>query len=259
MPVPESSLFGPLVLRLRRGLWLQESLLEPSSRVGIIESLFIDRAQFIMSRIAKGDWISSEKQQATDTNPDYEEWMEMLDRFYVALKKKREKEAVAVNIYKQIIEGVRYLSDKVDEFFIDISGKGMRKIEDAFVPAYAYATRNAAAVQTLSEEDTIGIVELKKIAPILPVKFLRLQNNIKINFQWLELMIQTAPAVSMTLRGKKINADDISWQDKGNIQVLKVSNCIVLATEQEQAKSLLQIRFKDNVLNIDILPPMHNA
>lgn len=265
--IPSMALFGFLVLRLGQGIWLPDFVFNPSQRVGMVETLFIDRAQFIMSRIAKNEWIGNDMQQATEANPDYEEWTEMLDNVHAnmmdllgkQLVLKHEKDTASVYVHAPIIDGLRYVIDKSKEFFIDISGKGMRNIEGAFAPAYAYATRNAAAAQALSEEDKIGIAELKKSAPILPVKFLRKPQNIQINFQWLEQMIHAAPSVAMTLRGVEINPHDIAWQDKGNIQVLKVSNCIVLATEQEQAKSLLQIRFKDNKLYIDILPPVQDA
>lgn len=88
--IPEPALYGPLSLRLGRGLWLMESMFKPASRVGIIELLFMNRAQSIMSRIVSGEWIGSEQQQATDEDPDYEELMGMIDRFYFAMRTYRE-------------------------------------------------------------------------------------------------------------------------------------------------------------------------
>jgi len=90
VPIPPTALFGSLVLRLGQGLWLPETMFQTSQRVGLVEILFIDRAQFIMSRIARNEWCGSDMQRATDANPDYEEWMEMIDQVYVAMRRYRE-------------------------------------------------------------------------------------------------------------------------------------------------------------------------
>ena len=119
VPIPESALFGPLSLRLGRGLWLMETIFEPSQRVGMIETLFMDRAQFIMSRIARCEWVSSEIQQATDANPDYEEWIEMLDQAYVAMRTYR-----ASLVFDQVREEVPV---KAAWFFDNIMDSGKVK------------------------------------------------------------------------------------------------------------------------------------
>jgi len=260
--IPEPALYGPLSLRLGRGLWLMESMFKPASRVGIIESLFVNRAQFIMSRIASCEWIGSERQQATDEDPNYEELMNIIDRFYFAMRNYRENHD-PVYIFQQVIQGIKVSVNKTQEWVFDVTNEGLEKLKGFLAPPVAgpaYATRSGATALAMSEEEQRSITSLKERVPLLPVGFRRRNNVLKIDFLWLEQMIQAAPSVSMTLRGVEIKPDDISWEDKGgNGQVLKVNNCDVLMKEQEQAKSLLQIRFRDNMLYIDILPPLQDA
>ena len=92
--IPSMALFGFLVLRLGQGIWLPDFVFNPPQRVGMVETLFIDRAQFIMSRIAKNEWIGNDMQQATEANPDYEEWTEMLNNIHAGMMNELEKQLV---------------------------------------------------------------------------------------------------------------------------------------------------------------------
>jgi len=261
VPIPDSSLFGNLSLRLGRGQWLMESMLEPSLRVGIVEVLFIDRAQFVMSRIAKNEWIGSEMQQATDANPDYKEWVEVIDRAYAAMQAYREQ-LLRVKAYSKVLAGIKVSVDKAREWLIDVSDEGLRKLHDILTPPVLapIVVRGASANKSVTEEDKNDIEELKKNSPVLPVDFYSLRGEVlEIDFLWLEERPPTAPAVLITLRGVAIAPKSVSWESwDSEIQVLKIKGCTISQSEQEKAKSLMRVRISDKTLWIDILPDQNN-
>jgi len=262
VPIPDLSLFGTLSLRLGRGLWLMESMFEPSLRLGMIEALFIERAQFVMSRIVQNEWIGSEMQQATDANPDYIEWIEVIDQAYMAMKTYREQ-LIRVKAYSIVLEGIKVSVEKAREWLIDVSDEGLRKLRDILIPpTLALVTvRGVSSNQAFSEEDKKNIEELKENSPILPVDFRPLRGKVlEIDFLWIEQRPVIAPSVSVTLRGVAIAPEAVSWESwESEIQVLKIQGCPILKSEKEQAKSLLRVRAADQTLYIDILPDQSNA
>jgi len=256
--IPHTSLFGSLALRLGQGLWLPDNMFHPSQRVGMVEALFIDRAQFIMSRIAKNEWIGSKMQQATESNPDYEEWMEMFDQVCGAMITYREKQLVWVNADKKVAEGVKPYIEKAREWLLDISDEVLRKLNDILIPPIPelLVLRGGTVNQCVSENEKLYLEGLKKDAPLLPVAFRLLRGKVlEIDFIWIEKRPAIAPVVSATLKGVAIPPEDVSWESwDSKIQVLKIRNCTVLKREKEQAKSLIRVRTDYQTLYIDILP-----
>lgn len=257
MLIPDSSLFGTLSLRLGRGQCLMESMFEPSLRVGMVEALFIERAQFMKSRIAKNEWIGSEMQQATDANPDYAEWIEVIDQAHSAMNTYLEQ-LIRVKAYSKVLAGIKVSVEKAHEWLIDVSAEGLRKLRDVLTPPILAPifVRGMNGNKSVSEEDKINIKELWEKAPVLPIDFYTLRGKIlQIDFLWIEPRPPIAPAVSVTLRGVAIAPKSVSWESwNSEIQVLKIQDCTILKNEQVQAKSLLRVRTADKVLYIDILP-----
>lgn len=269
VPIPPIALFGSLTLRLDHGLWLPDAIFQPLQRVGIVERLFIDRAQFIMSRIAKNEWIGSEIQQATETNPDYEEWMGMIDQVCVSMRSYREKPMA----WDYITEGVKVFIDDLKKI-ISISGSGIERLKDILSPQplpalgptvglfmprlmVAYATRGATSGENLFEDGFDSRESLKEHFSLIPTDFLPMRNKtLKIIFTQTEHKILMKPVTTVSIRDKKLLSADVEWQSWTQAEaVLLVKNCDIKVKEQKKADTLMEIHYEGNVLKIDILPP----
>ena len=83
--ISEKALSGPLTLRCGQGIWISETNLDLSLRVGILENWHLYRA---IDKV-KGKIQSTAWQRETEADPEYEEWMEQVIQEREALKFKK--------------------------------------------------------------------------------------------------------------------------------------------------------------------------
>ncbi|WP_069471209.1 DUF1822 family protein [Candidatus Marithrix sp. Canyon 246] len=83
--ISEKALCGPLTLRCSQGIWIPETNLDLSLRVGVLENWHLYRA---IDKV-KGKIQSTAWQRETEADPEYEEWMEQVIQERETLKFKK--------------------------------------------------------------------------------------------------------------------------------------------------------------------------
>lgn len=162
----------------------------------------------------------------------------------------------------EILEGVKIWMEKAKERVLTLTDLGLQKIADYFElqsqPPLAWATtRGAPKIEKeLSEEETKQLGDLQEALPFLPIDFRSLKGDVvKIDFKWLTDKTSKPPLVSAALRGKSISKENIHWEVwRSEIPILVIKNCPVTPKEQKDAKTLLRVSYKDNQIQIDIIP-----
>lgn len=180
---------------------------------------------------------------------------------------------VTVPIWQEVLKGIKvsigHTSGRLSsaqDWLLDLTNEGLAEIRQAAhvlfpmpamrgaMPAYAFRTRGAGATSAKPDIKSHKIEMLKNLAPLLPVAFEPpVGNELRIDFRWIEKP-PMAPAVSVSLRGKTIAKENISWEPwDSETPVLVIKNCSISEIEQKKSKSLLRIRYAEQMLCIDIL------
>lgn len=87
--ISEKALCGPLTLRCSQGIWIPETNLDLSLRVGVIENWHLYRAIDKVKQVFAGKIQSTVWQRETEADPEYEEWMEQVIQERQALNFKK--------------------------------------------------------------------------------------------------------------------------------------------------------------------------
>lgn len=78
--ISRRALCGPLVLRLGARRWWPKRLLGDGERIGFLEDWHLDRAQSMLMQLLKGSLAVMPWQQQTDLDPDYQAWLETVEK-----------------------------------------------------------------------------------------------------------------------------------------------------------------------------------
>jgi hypothetical protein len=151
--ISEKALCGPMTLRCSQGIWIAETNLDLSLRVGTLENWHLYRAidktkQVFADKIQSTIW-----QRETEADPEYEEWMEQVIQERQALKQHKK---ILVNLKKW------FQNDFVDTIKAGWLELNMIPTNIAFLPVRTMAIKRAKQINLGKDYTVVLVLDIRK-------------------------------------------------------------------------------------------------
>lgn len=164
----ESNPASPLVIRCGVGMWALEDDVDFANYLGQLEGECILDAQDRLSEMVRGDVPITARGSETDSDPDYEDWLEELASTAAMIEHRLQSEPVVLSIAsftKDWTSEVNLVADQLDEFALaaDTVGKTEEEKEtlgrrlDSQLPGKLFAVLNGDEIslqyEAINDED----------------------------------------------------------------------------------------------------------